>query len=104
EGRAPAQKRDRPRRPLVVEHLDVGQSAEVVDRDVAELPAHGPPHRTARPESWVVVPAASHAVARAPLDPAELLDVDMEELARARALVADDPFLVQPREPSQPDA
>src|SRR5438128_1887664 len=77
-------RRFRARRDGVAEYLDVGKAAEVVDRHVAVLPAGGP----ALPASTVhegrgVVLATSDAIARATLDAAELLDVDVEELARA---------------------
>jgi hypothetical protein len=72
-----AQEADRGRGFLVLEHLDVGEPRGVVDRDVNVLPAD-PAAPTA--------PVAVHAVP-GPADPAELLDVDVDELARPRLLV-----------------
>jgi hypothetical protein len=61
---------------LIVEHLDVDQPGRVVDADVDVLPAQliRPPVLAAAGDP------ASDAVAR-PADPAELLDVDVDELA-----------------------
>src|SRR6266542_4398117 len=73
------QEADRGQRLLVGEHLEVGQSAVVVDADVHELIARGLLEAT-----WA---AAEHAVPWPP-EAAELLDVDVHELARALALVA----------------
>src|SRR5215204_3897144 len=50
----------------------------------------------------VVVAAAADALASAALVPAELLDVDMHELARATALVADGLLETDPAEPAHP--
>jgi hypothetical protein len=90
EGDRPAQEADRCCRLLVSEHLGVGEPAAVVDRDVDEVPAN----RFALADVGIDAVEASVALeARDPLagaamDPAELLDVDMDELAGALALVA----------------
>jgi hypothetical protein len=84
EGSGAAQEGDGGGRFLVTKHLGVGESAVVVDRDVDVFPADG---RAAMPvfvgEGWlVVVAAAADPFPGATLDPAELLDVDVHELAR----------------------
>jgi hypothetical protein len=83
EAQSSPQETDRCAGALISQHLDVGQAAEVVDRDVAELPADSAATGAPRPRSRVVVLAAGDAVAGAALDPPELLDVDVDELARA---------------------
>src|SRR4051812_1100485 len=73
--------------PLVGEHFGVGEPTVVVDREVDELPTGS---RTACPLRCVLAwprPVAAHAVARLE-DPAELLDVDVNQLARVASLVA----------------
>jgi hypothetical protein len=66
---------------FVLEHLGVGQPGAVVDADVHELPA--------RAAGWAPAPAS---LAGDPVpdagDPAEFLDVDVDQLAWHRALVA----------------
>jgi hypothetical protein len=74
---------------LVDQHLGVGEAAVVVDRDVDELPA-GVADAAAIGGVGVgglAAPVAGDAMAGAQ-DSAELLDVDVDELARAPALVA----------------
>ena len=70
---------------LVGEHLGVGEAAVVVDGDVDVLPADG----AAAAAGCVGVAAGcsaggrrAPALAGAAFDPAELLDVDVDELAR----------------------
>src|SRR3954449_618722 len=63
---------------LVVEDLDVGQARAVVDADVHELPADPAAARRA-----VAVDAMP-----GPPDAPELLDVDVDQLAGQRTLVA----------------
>jgi hypothetical protein len=60
---------------LVGEHFGVGEAAVVVNGDVDVLPAF---LALVAP----VVAAAGYSVSRA-VDPAELLDVEMDELARS---------------------
>jgi len=85
---------------LIVEDLGVGESAVVVDGDVDVLPADGAAKPTAViAAAPVEVLAAEHMFASAALDPAELLDVDVYELARPRALVTH--RLLEP-EPAKP--
>src|SRR3974377_1246448 len=80
EAQSTAQEADRSARALVLEHLDVGETAVVVDRDVAELPADRVAFAALVVDAAaVVVPAPSHAMAGAALDPAELLDVDVQQ-------------------------
>src|SRR5262245_19079443 len=74
EGDCTAKEADCGRCFLVAEDLGVGETAVVVDRDVDELPP------------FLALVAAVMASAGdpvpGPVDPAELLDVDVEELAR----------------------
>jgi hypothetical protein len=81
-----AKEADRGDRLLVGEHLDVGQSGGVVDRDVHVLPAH-----LLAADAFSVRAAAGglplsglagEAMPGTLVDPPELLDVDMEQLAR----------------------
>jgi hypothetical protein len=65
---------------LIGEHLGVSQTRGVIDGDVDELPAD-----TSDPSGAVSVDAMAHAT-----DPAELFDVDMDELSGTFSLVADD--------------
>jgi hypothetical protein len=87
----PAQEADRGRGALVLEQLDIGEPAEVVDRDVTELPAGlaTPAAAGVGERARVVRPASGDALAGATCDAAELLDVDVDKLARTRTLVAD---------------
>src|SRR5215471_21356994 len=64
---------------LVGQKLDVGQAARVVDADVSKFPAHSLHLVEARK-------ATGDAVAY-PLDPGELLDVDVNEISRVRPLI-----------------
>ena len=78
---------------LVVEHLGVGETAVVVDGDVDVLPADSVADVAGPVGVFGVVvlsAAAAHPPAGAALDAAELLDVDVEQLARSGAFVADD--------------
>src|SRR5579862_3745335 len=77
-GDGAAEEASRRGRLLVAEHLDVGDPGGVVDADVDVLPAD---------------PAASCAAVAVdavagPTDPAKLLDVDVQELARSFPLIA----------------
>ena len=78
-GDGPLEEADDGRRALVGEHLGVGQAGAVIDADVQELPA-GP---AGAGGAIAVDPVAG------PLDAPELLDVDVDELARDGPLVAD---------------
>jgi hypothetical protein len=77
----------------------------VVDGDVDVLPADGVPS-LARcvGDPVVVVPAATaaDALAGAALDPAELLDVDVDKPARPRVFVAERLLEPDPTEPAHP--
>ena len=63
---------------LIGEHFDIGEPGGVVDGDVDELPAD-----PAHPGGAVAVDAVA-----GPADLAELLHVDVDELARPRTLIA----------------
>src|SRR6266540_2835287 len=71
--------------PLVGEHLDVGEPGGVVDADMHVLPA-------VLEDLAMVARRSSHRATADPVpgpgDAAQLLDVDVQELARAPALVA----------------
>src|SRR3954447_16663269 len=83
------EERDRGGGLLIGEHLDVGQAGSVVDADVHELPASGlAPVAVFVGAGLLVVTAAGDAVPGAAPDPAELLDVDVDQLARMPALIA----------------
>ena len=64
---------------LVGQDLGVGEARGVVDADVQEVPADA---------ALLAAPVAGDAVADA-VDPAELLDVEVDQLAGPLALVAD---------------
>jgi hypothetical protein len=101
-----AQEADRGERLLVGEHFDVGQAGGIVDGDVHELPADALAAVTvAVDERRVVVLAqpVADALARAALDAPELLDVDVDQLAGPRALVALRGLAPQPAELAHPD-
>jgi hypothetical protein len=81
--------RGRGGRLLVTEHFGVGQARRVVDGDVDIVVANGaPPAPLAVGERRRVVLAAGDAPPRPALDAPQLLDVDMDQLARPRALIA----------------
>src|SRR5512132_3761126 len=104
-GDGPAQEGDCGDGLLVAEHLRVGEAAVVVDRDVHVLPADrvAPPARAIREGALVMrVRAAADALAGAALDPAELLDVEVDELARSGALEAKRLLEPDPPEPPHP--
>jgi hypothetical protein len=79
---------------VAAEQLAVGEPCVVVDRDVQVLPAG--------------VAAALHTVGEDPLtdhpEAAELLGVDVQQLARPLALVADAPVALWSRQPRQAGA
>src|SRR5207302_2329664 len=84
--RAP-QEANRGHRVLAAEHLDVGEPRVVVDAHVHELPAGHPAQDAIDALGALQAPGPCHAVACGE-DAAELLDVDVDELAGAAALVA----------------
>jgi hypothetical protein len=101
-----AEEPDRGERLLVGQDLDVGQAGGIVDGDVHELPADALAAVTvAVDERRVVVLAqpVADALARAALDAPELLDVDVDQLAGPRALVALRGLAPQPAELAHPD-
>jgi hypothetical protein len=70
---------------FVGQHFGVGEAAVVVDGDVHELPAGFASHAPGGvgvAAGVVLLLAVAPAFAGASLDPAELLDVDVHELAR----------------------
>jgi hypothetical protein len=72
-------------RPFVGEHFGVGEAAVVVDGDVHVLPADRSSDATVAvgdTRVGVLADTTTHALAGAALDPAQLLDVDVDELAR----------------------
>jgi hypothetical protein len=77
-GKRPVEEGDGARVALVAQDLDGGKPRGVVDGDVSELPA----------STAGAVPAIASDAVTDPLDPAELLDVEVEELAGRLALVA----------------
>ncbi len=85
-----AQEPDRRRGLLVVEDFGVGQASGVVDADMDEVPAC----RASIDAGSVAAPrlgvgaSAGDALAGAALDAAELLDIDVDELARPSPFVA----------------
>jgi hypothetical protein len=92
-----AQEDEGGRRPLVAQDLGVGEAGGVVDADVDELPAGG----SAASARSVGEPRGVVLVCREPVpgaagDPAEPLDVDVDELAGARALIAPRRLEAQP--------
>src|SRR5829696_9682289 len=91
---------------LVAEHLGVGQAGGVVDGDVYVLPADGlvPPARSVGEAGVVVLAqAVAHPLARTALDAAQLLDVDVDQLAGALTLIAAGRLQAQATELARPD-
>src|SRR5918994_1789406 len=102
-----AQERDRGCRLLVWEHLGVGQTAAVVNRDVDELPADRlAALAVAVGDGPVVVLAqpVADALSGAALDAAKPLDVDVDQLAGAGTLVAAGGLEAETAELAHPDA
>src|SRR4051812_12034418 len=92
---------------LVSENFDVGQTGRVVDSDVHVLPARlilalagsiGLGRRT------LEATVAMHAVAGPAVDAAELLDVDVNQLAGPGSLVAHRGLQAEPAELAHPDS
>ena len=74
---------------LVWKHLGVSQAAAIVDRDMHALPADQLATRARAVAALPVVARASrHALAGTVLDPAQLLDINVHELAGTGPLVA----------------
>ena len=88
---------------LVVEHFDVGQARGVVDADMHELPTLRGAAAAGTPVGVLALASPGDAMTNAGDDP-ELLDVDMDQLARPRALVAVRRLgRLEPGELAQPD-
>jgi hypothetical protein len=101
EAQRPLEEADAGRCLLVGEHLDIAEPGGVVDADVNELPAGD---SVAARVGEAVAAVAGHPVA-GPQDAAELLDVDVDQLARPLALVAVGRLeRFQPAELAEPDA
>src|SRR6266480_1345638 len=104
EGDRALQEADRRGRPFVGQHLRVGESAVVVDADVDVLVADVATALALEVDAGGVVPGTAldtkGPFAGTALDPSEPLDVDVDELAGARALVA--ARLLEPSRPSRP--
>ena len=76
EGHGAAQEADACLGLLIVQHLDIGEPGGVIDADVDELPA--------RAAGTGALPDAPDPVSGAVgYDPPELLDVDVDQLARS---------------------
>src|SRR5437588_6048787 len=102
----PVQKSDCGRRLLVAQDLGVGEPGAVVDRDVDVLPADRLVDLACTVREFEVVvlaQAVADAFAGATLDAAELLDINVDELAGSLALVALCRLECEPAEPAQPD-
>src|SRR4051812_13145264 len=84
------EKRDRRGRLLVAQDFGVGQARGVVDGDMHEVPTDGvaAPAGGVGEGAVVVRAAAEDPLACTAVDASELLDVDVDELTRALALVA----------------
>src|SRR5439155_5851038 len=82
-GYAALEEGDRAGRGQIVEHLGVGEAGAVVDDHVQVLVAGQALHPAFDPPRVLAAAVAEHAVAGAQgRDPAELFDVDVDELAR----------------------
>jgi hypothetical protein len=93
-GQRAFEKRHRAFLALVAQHLAVGQARGIINADVEVFPAGAAP---------AVAGIAGDAVANR-LDAAELLDIDMDQLAGPLALVAHRRwFRFERRQPAQPD-
>jgi hypothetical protein len=87
-----AQEADRGRGSLVGEHFDIGQASRVIDSDVHGLPAADVASMAlsvGAARAAVAAPSTGDPLAGAAFDAAERLDVDVDQLARPLALVAD---------------
>ena len=98
------EERDGGDRLLVWKDLDIGQTRGVIDSDVDVLPADTPAAHAGRVGPREVVPAfVGDSMAHSTLDPSELLDVDVQELAGTLALVALRGLQAEPAELAHPD-
>src|SRR5207244_5277445 len=88
------------------EDVGVGEAGGVVDANVDELPADRPATASLAVGARVgVVLAGGHPVTGAlGVDPAELLDVDVDELTGTGSLISDCRLQAQAHEPTQPAA
>jgi hypothetical protein len=104
EGDCATQEGDDCYRLLVGQDFGVGEAAVVVDGDVDVLVADCASHAAGfvGVGGVVVLSPAADAPACAALDPAELVDVDVDELGRPAALVTHG--LLEPEQPQPPDA
>src|SRR3990172_227091 len=86
-----AEEAGRGRRLLIGQHLRVGEAAVVVDGDVHVLPADRAPRLASLVGGGrvVVLRASADPPACSASDPAELLDIDVQQLTWPGALVAD---------------
>jgi len=86
---------------FIGEHFDVGEPAVVVDRDVDEVPAGVAGPAAVDRDLALALSAAADAVAGT-RNAAQILDVDVHELARPLTLVADGLLEPDPSEPAHP--
>ena len=101
EGDGSTEEAGRCRGRLIGEDFGVCEAAVVVDRDVHVLPAGDPALAAVDAGLALRCAAAADPVADA-ADPAEFLDVNVDELARPRSLVAD--RLVEAQPPQSPES
>jgi hypothetical protein len=100
-----SQKSDGSRGFLVGEHFDVSQAGRVVDRDVDGVPAdaHASDSSCVGAGQALVACDAGDALACAAGDAAELLDVDVDQLAGTVTLVASGGLHAETAKPAHPD-
>ena len=106
EGDGAAKECNRGRCLLVREDLGIGEAAVVVDGDVDVLPAGGVVDTACVvgvAAGVVLIAVVAPALAGTADDPAELLDVDVDELARPGAPIADRRLEPEPAQAAQPD-
>jgi hypothetical protein len=102
----PPQEGDDRGRLVIAENFGVGQARVVVDRDVHALPACDlarDPRRVCSLGATAPIGHTDDPGTGAVLDPPELLDVDVDQLARARAFVPLSGLESDPSELAQPD-
>jgi hypothetical protein len=88
-----------------LEDLDIGQASRVIYADMHELPSRGTATVTvAVSESRRVVLGTCESVACSTDDPPELLDIDVQQISRARAFVAHSRLKTKPAELAHPDS
>jgi hypothetical protein len=100
------QEPDRRRGLLVAQDLGVGKAGGVVDGDVHEVPARLATDPSCRVgvAAGVVRAATEDPLAGAAVDPAELLDVDVNQLAGRGAFIANRGLQAQPAELAHPQS